>query len=84
MANPMDCSSPAVVVQPTGDVMWVLPCHFSTMCDDDMNSLEKARSGIHCNLEVGSWTLDSSAMNLLVADEVCFQHLNEIHNEYTL
>jgi hypothetical protein len=66
-----NCDSPTetnVVVHNTGDILYVSPRIFKSICAVDFASAPSAN--IHnCSLKFGSWTFDSSGINLTASNK---------------
>jgi len=60
----MKCSDTNTLIYPTGDVLWVPPCHLSALCNLTLNTDPYGPQS--CVLKFGSWTFDGISMDLQI------------------
>jgi len=62
------CEQTNVLIYPTGQVLWVPPCRYVSMCG---NTLKNNPSNLlNCPLIFGSWTYDGWALGLQFYNDV--------------
>jgi len=58
----LKCAETNTLIYPTGDVLWVPPCHLSANCNLTLNTDPYGPQ--KCILKFGSWTFDGLSMDL--------------------